>query len=839
MAYQFTFMKRFFYLFTFLLLSFSAWSQTRTIKGRVTDADTKGGLPFSNVYFSDGNAGAETDADGYYTFTTSKWYDTLEVSAVGYDNVKKLIKKDSVITVDFSLTAVDATLDEVVFLSGENPANRIVRGIIANKDQNRLENLDAFQYESYAKVELDLENIGEKLRNNKLMKPFDFVFDNIDSTSDEKPFLPLYLNEVVADIYYTKKTGQPKTVLRAQRTSGADNETVIEYIKKIHAPFSIYDNWIYVLEKGFVSPFSNSGLGYYEYYIADSTNLNGHWSYQLRFKPKRRQENTFSGNFWVADTSFAVQRVDMRMSPDVNINLVQRIIIYQEFEPRDSAWLPVMQKMIVDFIPTKNTPGLIGRRTETFKNFVLNGNETREAYATTDSKYYNQEDLERDNAYWDEARHVPLTTTEASVYALIDSIKSVPLYKTYTRVIDIIFNGYFILGPIELGPYSSVFGVSPIEGTRLRFGGRTSLNFSKKMRLGGYVAYGTKDEEFKYGGDFVWVTDEYPRTTIGGSYKKDISLNSESSEEFVEADFFSGTFRRDVPWKLIRIEEGKFFYERYWKKGFSNRLTLLHRRMDPYGGFKEDSFDYGFVENSEAQNGIDTTITTTEVLLKMRFAFDETVLDGNFERVSAGSKHPIIELQYSAGIKGLLDADYSYHRLSLYYRHYININPIGWLAYRLEAGKIFGKVPFLLMEVHPGNEGFFMARGIFNTMNRYEFASDTYAQLVLEHHFDGFFFNKIPLFRKLNWREVATFKAVYGTISDENRRANQPNLFNPTETNNYNGFRAPDKQPYMEFGVGIENIFKVFRIDALWRTNYLDNPQANRFAFVGGLYFFF
>ncbi len=825
----------------FLILNcwvIGAFAQNFTIKGRVVDADTKEGLPFSNVYFLGTTIGVSTDVDGHYEIESKTFHDTLAASALGYDILKKALKRDSVQTIDFYLSSGSFELQEVVVHAGENPANAIVRGIIKNKAQNKLENNDAYQYESYAKIELDLENIGPKMRNSKLLKPFDFIFDNIDSTSDEKPFLPLYINEVVADVYYAKGKGEPKTMLRAQRTSGADNETIIEYIKKIHAPFSIYDNWVYVLEKPFVSPFSDAGLGYYEYYIQDSSQMNGHWSYQLKFKPKRRQESTFFGTFWVADTSFAVQRVDMRMSPDVNINLVQRIIIYQEFQPKDNVWLPVVQKMIVDFTPTKDVPGIIARRTETFRDVVLNHQETREAYAKSDDRYYKLEDLERDQNYWEQARHVPLTKTESSVYALVDSIKNVPLYKTYTRIFDIIFNGYFITGSLELGPYGSVIGSNPIEGTRFRVGARTSLNFSKKLRFSGYTAYGIKDEKWKYGGDFIWVMNDYPRTSIGGGYKKDISLSSESSEDFLETDVFSG-FRRSLPMKLIAVEEGKFYYEQYWKKGFSNRFTLLRRNMDPYGGLASNSFDYGFVRNPEGQNALDTTINTTELSFKMRFAFDETVVEDEFARYSITTKHPIIELQYAAGIKGLLGGDYTYHRLSLSYKHYININPIGWLSYRFEAGKVFGTVPFLLLQVHPGNEGFFMARGIFNTMNRYEFASDTYAQVVLEHHFDGFFFNKIPLFRKLNLREVATFKAVMGSISEANRRANLPNLFNPAETNNYNGFRAPSSQPFMEFGVGIENILKIFRVDALWRMNYLDNPQANRFGFVGGFYFFF
>ncbi len=824
-----------------IFLNITAWSQGFVIKGRVLDADTKEGLPFSNIYFEGTTTGVATDVDGYYELVVPTLQDTLSASALGYQIAKKAVNRSAAEqTIDFYLSASNFDLAEVVVIAGENPANAIVRNIIKNKDKNRIEGLDSYQYESYAKVELDLENISDKMRNSKLLKPFDFIFDNIDSTSDEKPFLPVYINEILENIYYVKGAGNPKNIIRAQRTSGADNQTFIEYIKKIHEPFSIYDNWIYVLEKAFVSPFSDAGLGYYEYYIIDSTYINDTWSYKLKFKPKRKQETTFFGDFWVADTSFAIQRVNMRMSPDVNINLVRRIIIYQEFEPSQGVWLPKTQKMVVDFSPTENTPGLIGRRTETIRDFAVNRNQTRDIYTKSDPEdNLRQPNFENDDAFWEKVRHVPLSKTEAQVYAMVDSIKNVPAYKTYTQIIEIIFNGYFVSGSWEFGPYSSIYGVNPIEGSRFRFGMRSSENFSKDLRLSAYIAYGLDDKEFKYGGDFIWVMNKYPRKVVGGAYKNDISLNSESSEDFVESDFFSGTLRRNVPMKLIRVEEAKLYYERYWKKGFSNRITLLHRNMDPYGGIAQSGFNYGFLNNTQDAGSIDTTIATTEVIFKTRFAFDETFLDGTFERVSAGTRHPIIELQYALGVNGLLDGDYSYHKISLSYRHYLNINPIGWFSYRLKAGKVFGTLPFLLMEVHPGNEGFFMARGIFNTMNRYEFASDTYAQLVLEHHFDGFFFNKVPLFRKLKWREVATFKAVIGSISDANRAANLPNLFNPNEADNYNGFRAPSREPYMEAGIGIENIFKILRIDALWRINYLDNPQANRFAVVGGFYFFF
>lgn len=834
-------MIRFIATLIFSCFLMTTWAQTYTIKGRVLDADTKEGLPFSNVFFPGTTIGVSTDIDGYYEISTAKVQDSIAASAIGYVSMVKPIARDSVQEIDFWMEAEGVNLSEVVVLAGENPANAIVRGIIKNKENNRIESLDAYQYESYAKVELDLENLDPALADRKIFKPFAFIFENIDSTSDEKPFLPIYLNEIVSDVYYVKNEGQAKNVIRAQRTSGVDNQTAVEYIKKIHEPFNIYDNWIYVLEKPFVSPFSDAGLSYYEYYIIDSTNIEDQWSYKLKFKPKRRQETTFYGDFWVADTTFAVQRVNMRMSPDVNINLVQRIIVYQEFDLQGERWLPATQKMVVDFSPSEKeeSGGLIARRTESFRGFLINQQQIRESYVNSEETNVFRNDMEKDDTYWEAARHEPLSETESGIYEMVDSIKNVPVYKTYTQIIEMIFNGYLIAGSWEFGPYSSIYGVNPIEGHRFRFGARTSTNFSKDFRFGGYLAYGLDDREFKYGGDFIWLLSRYPRKVLGGAYKNDISLNSESSEDFVESDFFTGTLRRDIPMKLIRVEESKLYYERYWKKGLSNRVTLLKRSMDPYGGIPESGFNYAFLNDVEAPFNADTTINTTEFIFKTRFAFDETVLDGNFERVNVGTEHPIIELQYAMGVDGLLGGDYSYHKLSLSYRHYVYLNPLGWLSYRFKAGKVFGKVPFLLMEVHPGNEGVFMSRGIFNTMNRYEFASDTYASLVLEHHFDGFFLNRIPLLRKLNLREVASFKAVIGSVSDENLAANQLNTYNPLETENYNGFRAPSRTPYMEAGIGVENIFKLIRIDALWRLNYLDNPQASKFFVVGGFYFFF
>jgi hypothetical protein len=834
-------MKQILLLLSLLLFSTVGFAQS-VVKGRVVDEDTREGIPFCNIYIEGTTVGVSSDVDGYYELITKEKFDSLSVSAIGYQPARAFIKADlDTQMVNFLLSAESLTLNEVVVLAGENPANEIVRGIVREKDNNRIDQLDSYQYESYSKVELDLANIDPKLQKGKLLEPFAFVFENIDSTTDEKPFLPVYINESLSNTYHVLGEGKPKSIIKAERATGTKNQTVIEYIKRIHQDYSIYDDWIYVLDKPFASPFSKSGLNYYEYYIIDSTMINGYWSYKLKFKPKRKQENTFFGDFWVADSVFAVQRVNMRMSPDVNINLVSRIIIYEEFAPADSNWIPQKEKMVVDFTPTKGTPGMIARRTETFKDFKVNLRTTQDKYEEEDTYYQINEVEKEDEAFWQSVRHEPLSETEATIYAMVDSIKNVPAFKTYISVAEAVFGGYLGAGPIELGPYPSLYSANPVEGNRFRLGIRTTDAFVENIRLESFLAYGLKDQDFKYGGSFKWLISKQPRTMVGAGYIDDVSFNSENSESFTQGDLFTGVLRRDLIQKLIRVREGKVFYERYWKNGLSNKLTLLHRQMDPYGNVTNDGrgFNYAYLTNPGNQTDIDTTITTTEVILKTRYAIDEYVIDGEFNRASFGSKQPIIELQYTLGVNGVWGSDYNYHKIALSYRHYFFLNPVGWMSYRVRAGKVFGTVPFLLMEVHPGNEGYFVGREIFNMMTRYEFASDTYVAVFLEHHFDGFLLNKVPFIRKLDFRTYATFKGVMGSISNSNLEANRLNVFSPTEVDTYAGFRAPNKRPYMEASIGIENIFKIFQVEALWRLSYLDNPQARQFGFRVGVAFYF
>ncbi len=815
-----------------------------TLTGQVIDEDTKEGVPFCNVYFEGTTIGVSTDVDGFYKLYTDEPLDSLSVSAMGYETLRKPITNASEQVINFKLSSSELTLTEVVVVAGENPANAIVRGIIENKSKNRISNFDTYQCESYTKVELDLDNIDEKLRKSKLFKPFEFIFETIDSTSDERPFLPAYIMESIADVYHSKGEGKPKEILKARKISGVENPTVADFINKVQDDYDVYDNWINILDKPIVSPFSNSGLFYYEYYIMDSVYVSGKLCRKLKFKPKRKQENTFYGHFWVVDSSYAIQRLDMRMSPDVNINLVSRVIIYQEYNLlNNDLWVPKKQKTVLDFRPTKQVPGLIGRKTISYKDFRLNQSEIQKFYQEKNPEDVNIYELAKEKEYWDENRHEKLSKNEAIIYATVDSVKNVPMYKTYVDVIYTLTSGLKKIGPIEIGPYWTLYNNNTVEGHRFKLGAWTNLDFSKKVRFGGYLAYGTKDKRLKSGADFHWNITNFPRSKLIGSYKYDVNFSHANSEDLGEGNLFSGVYRRKIAQKLTLAREAKLSYEKFWKKGWSIRSTFLHQHLDPYGEIDDEGngFNYKYLPDPEISNVVDTTVTTTELIFKLKYAYKEKVVEGAFYRTSLGSRYPIVELQYAAGIKGLLGGDYNYHKLTFAISHWFDIKPIGWSKYVIKAGKTFNQVPFLLAEVHPGNETYFYGPEVFNGMNRYEFASDTYVSFMYNHNFDGFILNKIPLIRKLKWRTVTNFRAVWGTMSNQNRNANQLNLFDETldGKKTYTGFVTPSDKPYMEAGVGITNILKILRVDALWRLNYLENPDADKFTFRLGMEFYF
>ncbi len=816
-------------LFLFIMINSLVTSAQQTkILGHIRDSLTGEPIPFASIAFKNTNIGTTSDFSGNFSLQTHHDVDSLVFSCVGYQKIVIPVKKHSFQELDIKLASRAFNLSEVIIRYKGNPAERVLKKVINNKEINNWRNNPSLEYEVYNKIQFDANNITEDFRNRKVFKPFRFIFDYVDtSTINGKSYLPLFLSESISNFYYRKKPREEIEIIKASKTSGIKNESLSQFAGNMYQEVNIYENHIMLFEKNFVSPIANFGLNFYKYYLTDSAFIDSTWCKKIMFKPRRKQELTFTGHFWVTDSSFAIKEIDMRVAKDANLNYVNDMLIEQQFNKKDSVWLPAEDKITIDFNLLENNKkilGFFGTKTTSYKSYYINQPKTDEFYNSPTRIIITDSALDRSEEFWEASRHDSLNHEESNIYYMIDSIKNIPAFRTYVDIVKTVMLGYYIWGNFEIGPYIKTISYNDVEGYRFRLGGRTSNDFSTKLMLDAHVAYGTKDEKFKYGGGYIYMISKNPRRAFGNSYKYDIEQLGQSQNAFSEDHFIASFFRRNPLDKLSLVEEYKGYYDHEWFTGFSNTFTLKHRQIYPAGKTR-----FEFLPHEESTiNYEKNSITTAEIELGTRFAYDEKYLMGEFERVSLGTTYPVLELKYARAIKGLWGSDYSYNRLQFSIKHWYNIGSFGWSKYILETGRIWGKLPYPLLKMHSGNETFIFDEYAFNTMNYYEFVSDKYATFYYTHHFDGFFLNHIPLMRRLKFREVVTFKTAVGSLEEKNQ--------------NYSMFPSGLSQlskPYAEAGIGVENILKIFRVDTFWRLSYLDNDRIRKFGFLASLQFSF
>ncbi len=805
-----------------LLLSFigilnTTVAQTTKVTGKVVDADSQEPLPFINVIFKGSKIGTTSDFDGNFAISGTGTIDSLVFTYIGYrkKTIKIKVGQSQNITVGMNMNTVD--LKEVVIKPGENPAHVILRKLIKNKYRNDNDKLLAYEFESYNKIEFDINNLKPKTTDRKILKPFDFVFSNIDSTNkNEKPYLPMFMSESISNFYFKNSPKFKKEVVKASKIAGVKNKSITNVMSRMYEQVNIYDNNMIVFGKYFVSPISDNGLLYYKYYLIDSLYLGDLWCYHIQFKPKRKQELTFNGNMWISDTTFALKRIEMGIAEDANINFIKTFSVVQEYVEIDSTWMLSKDKMVIDFAPVevKGTTGLYGRKTTSNRNFKINKPQAEDFYSKTDNMIVEEGADQKDKEFWQAARHDTLSKNEEMIYKMVDTIQKIPAFLMYKKIMETLYSGYFVKGKFEYGLIFSTYSFNQIEGNRFRTGGRTSNAFSKWIEFNGYTAYGTLDKEFKYGIGFRAMLSKKPtRQQIAANYKNDYEILGQSTNAFSQDNLLVALARRTPLNNLTKVEQYRTFYDKEWFQGYNTRVTLTHRVMTPLGGtvyrYFDDVQNLNYIQN----------IKSSEISINNRFAYDEKYVNGEFERISLGTRYPIFILNYTAGLKGVLGSNYSYNRLSFSCDDRIRVNPLGYFDYLIEVGKIFGTLPYPLLQMHAGNETYVYDYYSYNLMNYFEFASDQYASLTFTHHFDGLFLNHIPIMRKLKWREIAMGKTVVGSISNANREQ----LILPSTLYSL-------KDPYAEVGVGIENIFRVIRINAIWRLTQLDHPNITKFG---------
>jgi hypothetical protein len=800
-----------------------AIAQKTVVSGRVTDAVTKEPLPFTPVVFVGTKSGASTDMDGNYRIETYYSSDSLRAMAIGYQPLSFRVKQGTESVINFEVKPLENVTGEVVIRpdEGPNPAIALIKNVLRNKKINNREKLDAYEYEAYNKVEFDLNNISDKFQERKILKAFDFVFEGVD-TSQKKPYLPVFMTESLSDFYFKRDPKFSKEVVKATKVSGVDNQSINQFLGDMYQNINVYDNELVIFSKSFTSPISAYCLGFYDYDLIDSAWIDNKWCYQIQFFPRRKAELLFFGEMWINDSTYAVKSIEATIAEGANINWIKDFQVKQEFnEVEDEVWMITKDQLLIDFNVMDKKMGVYGRKTSTYKKFVINKPQQPEFYKGITDIVVNKDASDKTEEFWDASRHIELSDKEKRVYNMVDTLKSLPQFKTVADVINLFISGYKVIGKFEFGPYYTYYSYNPIEGNRLRFGGRTSNAFSKKLMLEGYGAYGFRDERFKFGTGFIYVLNKNPRMAFAASCKRDMEQLGTSSGAFRQDNVLSSLFRRNPANKLTDVTELTGYFEREWLYGLSNKLYFNHRVLRPAG----TNYRYVRFKPEIAADEKVNFLITSEFSIYTRFAYKEKFVYGEFERVSLGTTFPVLEVQYTHALPGLLGAQFNYDKLVARVSDKIRFGPFGYINISSEAGKIFGNLPYPMLMMHQGNETFFYDESSYNTMNYFEFVSDEWVSLWATYHADGLFFNKIPLMRRLKWREVASAKAVVGGYNKDNDLILSRDFNNDGVADIYTLTK-----PYVEAALGVENIFKFLRVDFIWRLSYLDHANIVKYG---------
>jgi len=795
-----------------LFFPFIMVSQTK-VSGIVYD-EQNNPVPFANVIYVGSNEGTITNENGRFYLESETTWEKIRISFIGF--TEKEVTLTSRVNYDMKIILPQeaAAIDEVFIYSGKtskknNPAIDILRKIWTRKKQNGLRQFKQYEYDKYEKIEFDLNTIDSALINSRLFRGMEFIFDQTDTSRvTGKTYLPIFVNEAVSKVYGDNESKKEKEDLLGNKNSGFnENQTIIGFVKDLYNDYDVYQNYLKFFDKTFTSPISRTGIQTYNYVLADSAYIDNKWCYNIIYYPRRSNELTFKGDFWVNDSTWAIKEINMQLSKSANINWVKEIYLEQEFfnEKKDKEFYE------------------------------------KEVY------YYDKDVYNRDDTFWEENRKEALSADEKGVYKMLDTLKTVKKFRNLYNLGSVLASGYWEFPSLNLdyGPIFSTFGFNEVEGLRIRTGARTYFGQNDLWRAEGFLAYGFKDQKFKFGLSGKWLADKKSRLIFSGGYRQDveqIGASLTTSRDVLGRNLASSSLVNTASNdKLTSIKLANFAVEIEPFRNLKFRSDFSLRSLE--SASETFNLEY-FTDASETTTNAD--LIQAEVVFTTIWEPGKKTSGFGVERRVVNEWFPSFFLSYTRGLEGALDSDFEYDRLQFSFKKGIRIGGFGTLNVSTEVGKTFGEVPLALLSPVPGNQSLFSIFNTYSQLNFYEFVTDEYASIQLEHNFGGRIFSRIPFLKKLNLREIVGIRGVIGNISQENIDLNRPAFENLRFIQNDAPISsltpqdiAPTLEPYFEYSFGVGNIFKVFRIDVNFRGNYNDLPDARTFGVTGSFGFFF
>lgn len=816
--------------FLIMVGSTLAISQVITVSGKVKDAETGDPVPFANVIFQGTQLGTTTSFDGDFELTANQVYDSITVSYVGYESLNIAISRGAQI-LEIKLEPNVIRLNELIVYPGENPAWEVMRNVVKNKKVNDKRKLDAYQYEGYTKIEIDIDNMSEKFRSRKVVQKATAVLDSIQTIAGEngKPILPIFFSEALSD-YYVKNNPflRHEYILKTNVTGLGltDGTFTSQIVGATFQEYNFYKNFLTILEKEFVSPIAGSWKGYYEYDLVDSVMVGEDFCYRIDYFPKRKHDLAFTGTIWITKEHYALKQIDATIVKSANLNFVEKIRVQQELIATEAGpWLPKKTRVLVDIAQfSVESAGLLAKFYTSIDKIVVNDPKEDDFYRIPVEM--DTEVRQSDEQYWSSNRHESLSQTEVNVYNMVDTLKRIPVIKAYSDIVKMAYSGYHKLGKFDIGPYPLFLSLNDVEGLRLGFGAETNYSFSKRFVLKGYAGYGFKDEKWKYAGGVDYIASRRPWLKMGVEVSREVDPVYLLYEPIIgQVAFYAftrlGSLRRP------------FYHDKYQFSLVNQIARDVNLRLWLRNDFLEPLFDFNYyTQPDQDPSSIRQNLTATEIKVELEWAKDRKYLiNDNYRYHSGFNRFPVVTLRYTAGLKGVMGSDFAYNKVGLNIKKKFKLGSFGTSMLILDGEYIFGVAPYPLLENHLGNESPFYADRAYSLMDNFEFTSDHYASVGYRHHFNGLIMNRIPLIKYLKLRLFGEARVLIGGVRQENIDVMVPQTDN--DGNPVPHFKSLSETPYVELAYGVENIMKIIQVVFVHRfsdASIPGNDDANRFG---------
>lgn len=809
----------------FLIFPFVTQAQI-TFSGHVIDADSKESLSFVSVWVKGTNNAVYTQLDGSFSLSGIKSTDTVQISALGYKDYE--IVGRTILKTDMEIVLIpDAIKMDVVTVSpGKNPAIPIVKKAIRNRHENRPDGVKNIELIEYNKLNFSLSGIDSSVFNvGFIRKHADILVKTNDY--DDTWNIPLYFSEYMT---YQKlrenRAPEVQEIVKNQHGSSfIESDIVTKYIESLNEDMTFYGN-LRFLQKDFISPIATQALVYYRYYLDDSLTDNGKTYYRLRFKPKNSQDLAFFGYMIIEKESGTLTEIDATLQPTSILNFVRKMRLFEKLQlTSNDEWFRRQQKMTVEFVPdlvkdtsyrTINTPITAIKST----TYIIDTTQINDFLVNrvVPGKFNlrRSQSVTRDTTFLNQYRPDTLSSLDLVTQKAIETSNDIGAVKAVNKLLNMFMYGYLPFGYIDIGPYLYFVQSNKIEGIRLNLCFRTSEKFHDKMLFGGYFGYGCRNHKFKYG---LQYSLRMPSKYYGalhlkydqniyriGDFRQPLDFVRENVLVQSDDNLLSAVTAQNENEAVYFVKRGVVAYEQQISPNLILKPAYTHaiHYNPPYVPFTDNN------------NDTISQIRTQDISFDIRLSYKEAISNNHFRRLYIDSRYPVCHLNISQNHYSFNNVSDWYTQLRLVVRHEILIG-VGRMKYVVEAGMLTKPVPFPLLEVHRGNETGSSGEYYFNHMNYMEFASDAFVNLYAEYGMNGFFFNKIWLLRKLQLRELLTFKACYGRMLNDNNSI----LTLPQNTFELN-------MPYMEAGIGVTNLLKFIRLEYIWRLNYLDHSDISK-----------